>query len=215
MLGRLRPRPRVVAVEPDASASISRGERGLTIIQGIDAGFVSHNYDPSVVDEVRTVTDRAAYDTKVALARHEGLLVGVSAGANVRVALDVARELGQGVRGGHGAVRHGRAVLQPGRAGPMSRAARVVLVGAGGIGAPAAIALAAAGVRTITVADDDRVEVSNLHRQILFGDADVGRPKLDASPRRSAGASPGRRSSSTAGARSRARRRRSSRARRW
>jgi molybdopterin/thiamine biosynthesis adenylyltransferase len=57
---------------------------------------------------------------------------------------------------------------------------RVVLVGAGGIGAPAAIALAAAGVQRITVADDDRVEISNLHRQILFGDADVGRPKLDA-----------------------------------
>ena len=42
------------------------------------------------------MTRRAAYDTKVALAREEGLLVGISAGANVRVALDVARELGPG-----------------------------------------------------------------------------------------------------------------------
>ncbi len=54
------------------------------------------NYHPSVVDEVRTVTDRAAYETKVALARREGLLVGISAGAAVRVALDLARELGPG-----------------------------------------------------------------------------------------------------------------------
>jgi cysteine synthase A len=94
VLKRLRPAPRIVAVEPDASATISRGERGPTRIQGIGAGFVPKNYDASVVDEVRTVTDRAAYDTKVLLARGEGLLVGVSAGANVRAALDVARELG-------------------------------------------------------------------------------------------------------------------------
>ena len=90
----LTPRPRVVAVEPEASATISRGERGPTKIQGLAAGFVPKNYHPENVDEVRTVTDRAAYDTKLALARSEGLLVGISAGANVRVALDLARELG-------------------------------------------------------------------------------------------------------------------------
>ena len=58
--------------------------------------------------------------------------------------------------------------------------ASVVLIGAGGIGAPAAIALVAGGVRRFTVVDDDTVEVSNLHRQILFTAADVGRSKLDA-----------------------------------
>lgn len=92
----LSPRPRIVAVEPDACATISRGERGPTKIQGLAAGFVPRNYHPDAVDEVRTVTDRAAYETKIDLARREGLLVGISAGAAVRVALDVARELGPG-----------------------------------------------------------------------------------------------------------------------
>ena len=95
-LRHLRPAPRIIAVEPDASATISRGERGPTKIQGLAAGFVPRNYDASVVDEVRTVSDRAAWDTKADLARREGLLVGISSGAAVRVALDVARELGPG-----------------------------------------------------------------------------------------------------------------------
>jgi len=94
VLRALTPRPRIVAVEPDSSATISRGERGPTKIQGLAAGFVPKNYHPAVVDEVRTVSDRAAYETKLALAKHEGLLVGISSGAAVRVALDLARELG-------------------------------------------------------------------------------------------------------------------------
>jgi len=94
VLKRLRPAPRVIAVEPASCATLSRGERGPTKIQGLAAGFVPRNYDASVVDEVRTVADRDAYDTKALLARREGLLVGISAGAAVRVALDVARELG-------------------------------------------------------------------------------------------------------------------------
>ncbi|WP_438014544.1 cysteine synthase A [Sorangium sp. So ce315] len=94
VLKRVRPATRVIAVEPESCATISRGERGPTKIQGLAAGFVPENYDRSVVDEVRTVSDRAAYETKAALARQEGLLVGISAGAAVRVALDVARELG-------------------------------------------------------------------------------------------------------------------------
>jgi len=87
---------RIIAVEPEGCATISRGERGPTKIQGLAAGFVPKNYDSSVVDEVRTVSDQRAYDMKVELAHHEGLLVGPSSGATVAVALDVARELGQG-----------------------------------------------------------------------------------------------------------------------
>jgi cysteine synthase A len=85
---------RVVAVEPAACATISRGERGPTKIQGLAAGFVPKNYHPAAVSEVRTVTDDDAWRTKVLLARREGLLVGISAGAAMHVAVEIARELG-------------------------------------------------------------------------------------------------------------------------
>jgi cystathionine beta-synthase len=88
------PECRIVAVEPETCATISRGERGPSKIQGIAAGFVPRNYDPSVPHEVRTISDERAYRTKKELARREGILTGISAGANVAIALDLARELG-------------------------------------------------------------------------------------------------------------------------
>jgi cysteine synthase len=95
-LAKTHPGVRVIAVEPDACATISRGERGPTKIQGLAPGFVPKNYDASAVHEVRTVKDEDAWRTKLLLAREEGLLVGISSGAAVHVALEVARELGPG-----------------------------------------------------------------------------------------------------------------------
>ena len=96
VLRRKFPGVRVVAVEPATSPVLSGGDPGPTKIQGIGAGFVPGNYDVNVPHEIRTVHDRAAYDMKSRLAREEGLLVGISAGANVVIASELARELGPG-----------------------------------------------------------------------------------------------------------------------
>lgn len=60
------------------------------------------------------------------------------------------------------------------------KAAKVLLVGAGGLGSPASLYLAAAGVGTLGLVDFDDVDASNLQRQVLYGESDLGRPKLDA-----------------------------------
>jgi cysteine synthase A len=90
------PACRIIAVEPEASATLSHGERGPSKIQGIGAGFVPPILDWSVIHEIRTISDARAFETKRSLATVEGILVGPSAGANVAIALDVARELGPG-----------------------------------------------------------------------------------------------------------------------
>jgi sulfur-carrier protein adenylyltransferase/sulfurtransferase len=71
------------------------------------------------------------------------------------------------------------------------KAARVLCIGAGGLGSPASLYLAAAGVGTIGLVDFDAVDVTNLQRQILYGTADVGRPKLEAARDRLHALNPG------------------------
>jgi cysteine synthase len=98
VLRREFPGCRVIGVEPARSAVISGQPPGPHKIQGIGAGFVPDTLDRSVLTELRTVDDRAAYEMAKRLAQREGLLVGISSGANVFIAAEVARELGPGRR---------------------------------------------------------------------------------------------------------------------
>jgi cysteine synthase A len=90
----LDPAVRLIAVEPEGSTVLQGGRPGPHPIQGIGAGFIPELLDRSLLSEVRTIATRDALRTQAALAREEGLLVGLSSAANVKIALDLARALG-------------------------------------------------------------------------------------------------------------------------
>ena len=83
---------KIVAVEPASSAVLSTGMAGKHKIQGIGAGFVPATYNAEVVDEVMTISDEEAFEGARALARAQGLLVGISSGAAFSAALALARK---------------------------------------------------------------------------------------------------------------------------
>jgi len=91
-----RPEVQVVAVEPARSPVLSGGRFHVHGIQGIGASFVPGIFNRAVVDEIVQVRDEDAMATSLRLAREEGLLVGISAGANVWAALGLAERLGGG-----------------------------------------------------------------------------------------------------------------------
>ncbi len=86
----------IAAVEPFKSPVLAGGQRGPHGIQGIGAGFVPAVLNRAVLDEIIAVTDEDAYAMAIRMAREEGLLVGVSSGANVHAAVGVAKKLGPG-----------------------------------------------------------------------------------------------------------------------
>ena len=87
------PDTKIVAVEPAGSPVLSGGAPGPHKIQGIGAGFVPKVLNRSIIDNIIRVTDDQAYQTTKLLAKKEGLLVGISAGANVFAAQQVAKDL--------------------------------------------------------------------------------------------------------------------------
>jgi cysteine synthase A len=90
-----RPKTQVVAVEPSISPVLSGGQAGPTRIDGIGAGRIPDVLNVNVIDQVITVSDGEAYQMMRQISKAEGLLVGMSSGANVHAALEVARGLGK------------------------------------------------------------------------------------------------------------------------
>ena len=90
------PSTKVVAVEPLVSSVLSGGKPGPTRIDGLGAGMVPEVLNVDIIDDVIAVSEEIAYETMKDISQIEGLLVGMSSGANVYAALQIAKELGRG-----------------------------------------------------------------------------------------------------------------------
>ncbi len=90
-LKKMNPAVKVVAVEPDASPLLSEGKAGPHPIQGIGANFIPETLDRNVYDEIIRVTGAQAFETGRFLARHEGVLAGISSAAAVYAAAELAK----------------------------------------------------------------------------------------------------------------------------
>ncbi|NNG66885.1 cysteine synthase A [Caldanaerobacter subterraneus] len=89
---------KIFAVEPEESPVLSGGKPGPHKIQGIGAGFVPATLNLDVIDEIIKVKERDAFEMSMKLAKQEGILCGISSGANVFAAIEVANRLGKGKR---------------------------------------------------------------------------------------------------------------------
>jgi len=87
---------RAVAVEPVESPILSGGQHSPHKIQGIGAGFIPNNLNVDLVDQVKQVSTQQAMDMRERLIKEEGILAGISSGASVFAALEVAAEMGEG-----------------------------------------------------------------------------------------------------------------------
>ncbi|MBN8047032.1 MULTISPECIES: cysteine synthase A [Paraclostridium] len=83
---------KIIGVEPESSPLISKGHSGPHKIQGIGANFIPKNLDMSIVDEIVTVKDEDAINTIKLLGEKEGILVGISSGANVYASMEIAKK---------------------------------------------------------------------------------------------------------------------------
>jgi cysteine synthase A len=88
------PQVKIIAVEPASSPVLSRGTAGAHKIQGIGAGFVPDVLDTKIYDEIIAVPDEAAFETGGAIGKKEGVLVGISSGAAVWAAVQIAKRPG-------------------------------------------------------------------------------------------------------------------------